>query len=187
MYRRPADICVPASHDSHISKYAEPRCSSADTPYGPFPMRLQTLLLSTLCLINCVSAAEAQSGWQAGAAKQVITPPEPMWMSGYASRTHEATGTAHDLWAKALVLQDPTGKRSVLITLDLSGIGRDTSVDVCTKLKKTHGLERSQIAISTSHTHSGPVVRSLTRSMYSLDSKQTALSIATATCWWREF
>ncbi|MGC8643999.1 MAG: neutral/alkaline non-lysosomal ceramidase N-terminal domain-containing protein, partial [Isosphaeraceae bacterium] len=50
-----------------------------------------------------------QAGWKAGAARVAITPKEPMWMAGYAARTHPSEGVEHDLWAKALVLQDPNG------------------------------------------------------------------------------
>jgi hypothetical protein len=41
-------------------------------------------------------------GWKAGAASSVITPSEPVWMAGYASRTHPSEGTLFDIWAKAL-------------------------------------------------------------------------------------
>ena len=51
--------------------------------------------------------------WKAGAAKIAITPHQPLWMSGYASRTKPAEGKLHDLWAKALVLEDPHGRRGV--------------------------------------------------------------------------
>ena len=36
-----------------------------------------------------------------------------------------------DLWAKALVLKDAKDNRAVLITLDLVGIGRQFSQEVC--------------------------------------------------------
>ena len=54
---------------------------------------------------------EARAGWQAGTAKVAITPKHPLWMSGYASRTRPSEGAVHDLWAKALALQDPAGRR----------------------------------------------------------------------------
>jgi hypothetical protein len=81
-----------------------------------------------------------------------------MWMAGYGSRTAPASGKLTELWAKALVLDDADGDRGVVITLDLVGIGPKLSSQVCTELKKTHDLNRNQIVICTSHTHSGPVV-----------------------------
>jgi neutral/alkaline ceramidase-like enzyme len=82
-----------------------------------------------------------------------------------------------DLWAKALALEDEGGKRGLLITLDVVGIDRALSVTVCDKLQKKHGLDRSQIAINCSHTHSGPVVNRNLRPMheYSLDKPQQEL------------
>ncbi len=136
---------------------------------------MRTIFVLTLSVVFATLASADSSAWKAGVARQKITPPKPMWMAGYASRSHVATGTAHDLWAKALVLQDPSGERSVLVTLDLSGIGRVLSVEICTALQKTHSLNRSQIAISTSHTHSGPVVGRVVRSMYFFDEQQEAL------------
>ncbi|MFM2094720.1 MAG: hypothetical protein RIS70_1844, partial [Planctomycetota bacterium] len=96
--------------------------------------------------------------WQAGVAKTKITPEVPMWMAGYGSRAHPADGFISDLWAKALVLRDPEGNRGVVITLDLVGIDRELSLSLCKRLEQRFSLSRSQIAICTSHTHSGPVV-----------------------------
>jgi len=98
-----------------------------------------------------------------------ITPKRPMWMSGYASRDHAAEGTSIDLWAKALALVDPRGQRALLISLDLVGIDRDFSQEVCAKIGKKHQLDRPQVALFSSHTHSGPVVGRTLLTMYSLD------------------
>jgi hypothetical protein len=92
-----------------------------------------------------------------------------MWMSGYSSRTKPAEGKLHDLWAKALVLEDAAGRRGVLVTMDLVGIPRDLSVAVCDELTKKYGLPREAIVLSVSHTHTGPVVRSNLIPMYDLD------------------
>ena len=113
--------------------------------------------------------------WQAGVAKTVITPTQFMWMSGYGGRNKPAEGKVHDLWAKALILQDAQGKRCVLVTLDLVGIDRQLSEDVCTELKKRYGFERNEIMLSCSHTHCGPVVGRNLIAMYSFDDKQHQL------------
>jgi neutral ceramidase len=123
---------------------------------------LSKLLIITaaisLALLNSPLSLLAADSWKAGAAKTVITPKEPMWMAGYASRDHVAEGKSIDLMGKALVLEDPAGKRAVLITLDLIGVDRPLSQSICSQLEKKHGLSRDQIAINCSHTHSGPVV-----------------------------
>src|SRR5882757_6252717 len=113
--------------------------------------------------------------WQAGAARVKITPARPVWMSGYASRDHAAEGTSIDLWAKALVLVDPRGERAALVTLDLVGIDRDFSQAMCAAIGEKYKLERPQIALCSSHTHSGPVVGRTLMTMYFLDDAQRQL------------
>jgi neutral ceramidase len=81
-----------------------------------------------------------------------------MWMAGYGSRSHPSTGLLNDLWAKALVIEDSLGTRVAIITLDLVGIGRDLADPIMAELKKNYALNRTNVAICCSHTHSGPVV-----------------------------
>jgi hypothetical protein len=121
--------------------------------------------------------APAADSWKAGAAKANITPDEYMWMAGYAARTKPAEGKSTDLWAKALALEDAQGKRAVLITLDLVGIDRGLATAICQKLEKKYHLDRAQIALNCSHTHSGPVVARNLRPMheYSLERPQQEL------------
>ena len=127
--------------------------------------RAHLVALTAAILLSIVSFAAADS-WKAGAAKVNITPAEYMWMAGYASRDHAATGKMTDLWAKCLVLEDSRGRRAVLVTLDLVGIERQHSQSICEKLQTKYKLERSQIAINCSHTHSGPVVARNLRPMH---------------------
>lgn len=103
-------------------------------------------------------AATAADGWQVGLARATVTPDQSMWMAGYASRDRPADGKLTELWAKALVLQDASGQRAVLVTLDVIGVSRDMSLAVADRLKQSYGLERSQLALCASHTHSGPVL-----------------------------
>jgi hypothetical protein len=128
-------------------------------------------------LLTCAAPLNAQEGaaWQAGVAKVAITPRQPMWMSGYAARTKPAEGKVHDLWAKALVLQDARGKRCALVTMDLVGIDRGLADALCDDLATKFGLERAGIMLSVSHTHCGPVVGNNLRAMYDLDAVQQQL------------
>ena len=97
-----------------------------------------------------------QAGWKAGTARVAITPKQPMWMAGYAARTRPSEGAVHDLWAKALALQDPAGRRVVLVTLDVCGIDRELSSRIRDTLQARHGLGRDRIVLACSHTHCGP-------------------------------
>jgi hypothetical protein len=119
----------------------------------------------------------AVDSWKVGVAKVNITPDQSMWMGGYASRERPAEGKQTDLWAKALVLEDNSGQRAVLVTLDLLGIDRGLSRAICGQLNELHGIQRQQVALCTSHTHSGPVVASNLRAMHylALDPVQQSL------------
>ena len=75
----------------------------------------KTLLISAFSIFfvlalfsaDLVSESNPKSGtWKAGVARVMITPEQSMWMAGYAARDHQAEGTLHDLWAKALALED---------------------------------------------------------------------------------
>lgn len=96
-----------------------------------------------------------------------------MWMSGYASRVKPSEGKVHDLWAKALCLEDSAGKRAILITLDLVGVGRETALPIREKIAKKHNIDFGAVTLASSHTHCGPVVGNTLRSMYFLDKEQT--------------
>jgi neutral/alkaline ceramidase-like enzyme len=133
---------------------------------------LAALALASLLPYATVLPEPSDASWQVGVARINITPEQLMWMSGYASRTKPAEGKVHDLWAKALAIQDAKGQRVVLITMDLVGIPRELSVSVCEELKVKHRLPREAILLNVSHTHTGPVVRSNLTVMYDLDETQ---------------
>jgi len=104
--------------------------------------------------------------WKAGTARVVITPNSPVWMAGYSARDKPSDGMLHDLWAKALALEDGHGNQTLLITADLIGFDRQFSNDLTSSLKKKYGLKRSDIILSSSHTHSGPVINENLKFIY---------------------
>ena len=79
----------------------------------------------TLTFIVLLATAAALSAeepdWKAGVASAVITPEQPMWMAGYAARNKPSEGKVHDLYAKALAIEDAAGTRLVIVTTDLIG------------------------------------------------------------------
>ena len=118
-------------------------------------------LVSILTIPNDDAVAASpppDTGWKAGAARVVITPEGPMWMAGYAARKRPSEGTLHDLWAKALAVEDAGGERVVLISTDLAGIPKAISERIRNRLKENYGLSRAQIVLNSSHTHTGPAL-----------------------------
>jgi hypothetical protein len=112
-----------------------------------------TRFLALSLLLAC--AAAAATPFQAGAARLCISPREPMWLGGYAARTHPSTGVAADLWAKALAIQDARGGKVVIVTMDLL---RVPVADIAAEVRRRYGLERSQLLLNCAHNHSAPVL-----------------------------
>ena len=132
------------------------------------------LSLSTLLFALPLSspAAEKDSPWKAGVAVKVITPAEPMWMAGYGARNKPAEGKVHDLFVKALALEDASGQRLVLLTSDLVGIPREMAEAVTAEVAKRTKIPRANIMLTASHTHCGPVTRDSLFSMYDMPAEE---------------
>ncbi len=119
-------------------------------------------------LFGALRAPACAGEWKAGAAKIAITPDELMWMSGYGGRDHPAEGKLHDLWAKALAMEDPSGARSLVLTADLVGISRPLCDQICDAITRKLGIDRDRIMLCMSHTHTGPVVGTNLLAMWDL-------------------
>lgn len=120
------------------------------------------------------------AGWKAGVVRTIITPQQSLWQAGYAARTHASEGTLHNLWAKAVALEDENGNRAVLVTTDLLGIPKAVSDRIRTDLQKSLNLSRAQIILNSSHTHSGPVLSNALVDIYPLDAvEQNKIDIYT--------
>ena len=113
----------------------------------------------TFSLAGSSDVSGNKTGWKAGVARIDITPKGPLWMSGYAGRDHACGEKLHSLWVKALSLEDADGNLAVLVTMDLALLTRAMSDTIKNRLYRKYRLNQSQIILSWSHTHTGPVVR----------------------------
>jgi neutral ceramidase len=130
-------------------------------------------LLSALCVLLGGSLLFAD-GYKAGVAKKDITPQEPMWMAGYGARNKPAEVAHHPLWIKALALEDPSGKKVLILTSDLVGIHRSMAEAVTREVAKQTGIPRDAILLTCSHTHCGPVTRDSLFDMYDMPPNEAA-------------
>ncbi len=137
-------------------------------------MPMRTFFFIVLMLVSACGAAWAQTEWRAGVAKVVITPDQPVWMAGYASRTKPSEGASHDLYAKALALQDQRGKRVVIVTTDHLGLPRALSETIASRVERQYKLPRAHLVLSSSHTHTGPVPYRNLEGAYFFDEPQAA-------------
>jgi hypothetical protein len=134
--------------------------------------------LLLLALSARLAAAPAAATWRVGTARENITPPAGLWMTGYASRNKPAEGKAQDLWVKALAFADPAGNSGVLLTLDLCGIPRQVSDTVAAGISRRHQLPRSAVMTNVSHTHCSPQIDGNLTGIQSLPPDGVAKSIA---------
>jgi hypothetical protein len=131
---------------------------------------MRTILLATLL---CTSALQPlTAGWKAGLAKVNISPREPIFMAGYGSRTHPSEGVLADLYVKALALEDEAGTRAVLVSSDLLGFPKDVGDAIAARVASKYALGRDRIALTSSHTHSGPVIGRMLGPAYSISAEQ---------------
>ena len=134
---------------------------------------LSLLILFSLSIPPLKIQAQTQNGtWKAGVSRAVITPQHPMWMAGFAVRDHESEGKLHDLWAKALALEDVNGNQAVMIATDLLGFPKALSDRIRDRIQRKYNLSRAQILLNSSHTHSAPVLSDALLDIYPVDAAQ---------------
>jgi neutral ceramidase len=136
--------------------------------YVPLWLSLGFLLHAT------ASAQNANTGWKAGVAKVIITPEKAVWLAGYGTK-RPPDGKLHDLWMKALALEDSQGRRVVLITSDFQGVPRGMSDQVFARLRQKFRLERHQVMFTFSHNHCGPRLGDDLVDYYPVEAEQVAL------------
>lgn len=140
------------------------------------PLHHAKLLLCAICVL--LAAATAACGdeplWKAGVARAVITPTAGVWLAGYGTK-RPPDGKLHDLWMKALALEDARGERVVLVTSDFQGVPKSMSDRVLEQVQARYGLERRQVMITFSHNHCGPRLGDDLIDYYPVEVEQEAL------------
>ena len=125
-------------------------------------MQLKTSSILLFCLglaTACATAPAKPTGnlppaLNIGVAEIDITPGEPIRLTGYGSRVEPTSDVRQRLWARAMAFGD--GRHAaVLIAADLIGVPRRLSDDIAKRLGDA-GVERAALAISATHTHTGP-------------------------------
>ena len=113
-----------------------------------------------------VPADDQHANWKAGIATVVITPEHSMWMAGYAARKKPSEGKVHDLYAKALALEDSQGTKLVVVTADLLGFSRSLRDWLEKEVGRRYQLAPEELLLNASHTHCGPVVHDTKPTIY---------------------
>jgi neutral ceramidase len=142
-----------------------------DSPTFRFPLRYRDemsrparslTVAMLLTLLVAISPQICWGAWKAGTSRMVITPTLPISMAGYAARKTPSEGKVQDLHAKALAIEDQSGTRLVIVTLDLIGVPRDMRDWLEEQVAHRYQLPPESLLLNASHTHCGPELR-LTR------------------------
>jgi neutral ceramidase len=133
-------------------------------------VRIATVLMMSVVLLSSCSKAPTM---RAGVATEKITPTEfPFWLSGYAARKSPTSEVRQDIFAKALALEDPSGNRTVIVTMDIIGIPRQLRDAIASEVETQHGLKPEALMLNSSHTHSGPAIRENLEILFSFDDAE---------------
>lgn len=119
----------------------------------------RALMAIVLCAAGaCVTAGPTRPSATpvvVGVAQIDITPEQSIRLTGYGSRSTPSERVAGQLRAKALAFGGPRERPAVLITADLIGVPRYMTDVVAGRLRRA-GVDPDQLAISATHTHTGP-------------------------------
>ncbi|MFN0056694.1 MAG: neutral/alkaline non-lysosomal ceramidase N-terminal domain-containing protein [Planctomycetales bacterium] len=160
----------------------KPSDRSSFVETGNVPLIATSIRLGWLCLAVFVLVGEDCSRalgaevipWKAGVARAMITPQTDVWLAGYGSK-RSPDGKLHELWMKALALEDSAGRRAVLITSDFQGVPKVMSDPVFEQVQKKFGLDRRQVMFTFSHNHCGPRLGDDLVDYYPVDDEQVRL------------
>jgi putative membrane-bound dehydrogenase-like protein len=113
-----------------------------------------------LWLGGMVEEASSAAAWRIGFGKVDITPVQSVRLSGYASRNESNVGVADPLFARAMVLSpadsSPESNSVLLISIDSIGTTNSLTLQITDWLRTEYQIPRSQVAISSTHSHAAP-------------------------------
>ena len=92
---------------------------------------------------------------RAGHHRDIITPPVPCGMGGYAARTGPSEGVHDPLFVRSLALE-AGGQRLGIITCDILHLERPVVEAARARAAELTGIPPERVMLLASHTHSGP-------------------------------
>ncbi len=125
-----------------------------------------------LFVLLCSEAAfgdpttDQQTRYQVGVAAVDITPSHPIRLRGYSNRHAESEGIVQRLWAKAISIKSPKRPATVLVTVDNCLIPAYLRDELASRLQNRFGLHGDRLAITATHTHSGPMLARMSETLY---------------------
>ncbi|QDV45032.1 Neutral ceramidase precursor [Stieleria neptunia] len=132
--------------------------------------------------LNQAHSASAATTWQAGFAKQDVTPTEPVRMSGYGNRDHASEGIDTRLFVRAVCLRSDTDATQseplVLLSVDNIGLSGAHTRQLASAIESEHAIPRERIVFCSTHTHSGPDLGGQLSNIFATPLSQTEADAA---------
>ncbi len=102
--------------------------------------------------------SEITGVFSVGYGKADISPEQPVYLRGYGNIYEErtSTGVAERLYATVVAIQDATGNKVLLISLDLLGCDTGVMRPIRKQIAEAVGLPYDNVMVSCSHSHTGP-------------------------------
>lgn len=119
-------------------------------------LKTLSLLLLCVCSVPLRSVDAAESGSAYGFAKTEITPEVPLRLSGYGNRDTVYERVDEPLYVRAIAIQSPEKKICALVSLDSIGFAGTFTDRIAGKVKQKYGLNRDQLVICSTHSHTAP-------------------------------
>ncbi|MFL5772192.1 MAG: neutral/alkaline non-lysosomal ceramidase N-terminal domain-containing protein [Flavisolibacter sp.] len=95
-----------------------------------------------------------------GVGEAMITPPNPVGfpMAGYDRGKNTSTGVHDQLYARSIVVEGEGGASVVLMSVAVVNVSEEIIDKIRTGVQTQTGIPFKSVAISSTHTHSGPVI-----------------------------
>lgn len=116
---------------------------------------MRSLVSVAAAVLVCGAVTAQEPSFQVGLAEIDITAPAGYRLDGYFTE-RLATGQKDPLMAKALVVQQGS-TRAALVVTDLLGMPQSMSREVRARASARTGIPAGSIAITATHTHTGPL------------------------------
>jgi hypothetical protein len=119
---------------------------------------LFTAALAFITIQSCnMKSSKSDSGFMVGMAEMNYTPEVGLNLVGnYRGDDYASRGIHDSLYARALVVKGENGMKAAILTVDICIINKETTNYMRDYIESETGIEKGNIMILATHTHSGP-------------------------------
>ncbi len=98
------------------------------------------------------------SDFRVGTARVDVTPTEPLYLGGHSEREIEFEGIDSELAVRALAIEDPSRRVSVIVSVETLEVPASVRERICGSIRGSLGIYRARVAVTATGTHSAPLL-----------------------------